>query len=154
MKSATNEAINAYRTPCRSDELKGETIVEVLSPDRCPAISRLQAYHAYALRMASGKVFAVTTCMGEVHFSRAYPDMPATSNPSPRDPVREARWVVCLGDVDGQRTFIKHPAAGTVTVNLDEAWGWRYKKDADDECVWRRCPSLPNPRAGRRSSFR
>ena len=62
------------RTPCHHNELLGETVAEVLSPHTCPAISDLRTYGAYALRMHSGKVFAVTTCMGEVCFSRCLPD--------------------------------------------------------------------------------
>lgn len=50
--------------------LVGETIAAVMYSH--PAIDHLPAYTRRVLRMASGKLFAITVCNGEPIFSRIY----------------------------------------------------------------------------------
>jgi hypothetical protein len=66
---------------------------------------------------------------------------------------REANWVVFLGySGRGDKIFLSNPNTQGVTLELDQAWGWHYKKAAQSECAAQ--TGSPDRRVGRRSEFR
>lgn len=141
------------REPCSSVELKGETVYAILGPRECPAIADLHTYHAYALWMRSGKVFAVTTCSGEVCFNRVLPDLLPVEE-FQRDPRTEAQWVVFGGILGASKCFMKE-AGSFDLVTLDDAAGWPTRRAAA-EAASPYCERtlLTKSSIGRRSSFR
>ena len=140
-------------TPCPSEQLVGETVVEIVTPATYPCLHRLGVTYAYAMRMASGKVFTATPCFGGVCFARVSPDMAPTVWP-PRDPVREGSWVVFLGrNFREERTFMKYPSHNTTTTDLNEAFGWSTETDALQERDIQ-LRSWPDAVVGRVCSFR
>lgn len=80
------------RNACNKDDLAGETVHEVLFCSQIPELAHLGAYSAYALRMRSGKLFCVTTCVGEVQFSRITPDMEPIVEPASTTKKRAERF--------------------------------------------------------------
>lgn len=171
---ATNPQAKAQLNACHTSEMQGERIVKV--EYGYPAHEQMNllggrsrnSYASLTYTMASGKVFVLTSSMGEINCYRSSVDAePAAEPPAPkRDPKKEAAWVVRLGARNGVPVFLKHPTRYTTTSDLDEAHSWHYKKDAERELEVQQAAGtatfgLDAPttserlgRAGRRSSFR
>lgn len=167
----TDPQANAQLVACHSSEMQGERIVKVEYGHPAHRQSSLDGgarrnpYASLVYTMASGKVFVVTASMGEVNCYRSSVDAEAATEP-PRDPKREASWVIRLGTKNGAPVYLGHPSHNIRTQDLDEAHGWHYKKDARAEAEsYFTCSASslgldpPNdpargPKVDRRSAFR
>lgn len=139
MEATTNPQATAQLKPCHTSEMQGERIVKVEYGHPAHEQFNLAGgrsrnpYASLTYTMASGKVFVLTSSMGEVSCYRSSVDAEPVVEPK-RDPKKEAAWVIKLGTTQqGVPIYLGHPSHYITTSDLDAAHSWAYKKDAETE---------------------